>query len=321
MKKVLISIFALALVLSLGVTLAACNNATTQGQLENPLGFDHRYETFIYDALDTYTSEHGLYTVRIEGFDAGASIANFGNAELASVEKGILVTGSLEMGDDVSETGCYFKLVGSSASYMVPTASYTVHKRGGEETFRLQATYSGKYFNYERTVNGEKTSGKLKISGTYFDNNEFHQMLRTVSTYSGGLSLAYVMPLVTENEALTVNITATTASSAATKISTPFTQTLKKADGEALYPEGMDCYTVKINRSTEVAGASQTLYYAVANVPSDINNPTVRFMQHILVKIVEPYKADGKSTFIAEDGKEMPIQMEYTLINAAPEKL
>ena len=318
MKKILLTIFTLAMILCLGVGLAACNNATTQGQLENPLGFDHKSETFVYDAYDTKNDTHGTYTVRIVGHEAGETISNFGNAELTNVEKGILVTGMLKMGDDVSSTGCYFKLVGSSTTYMIPVASYTVHTEGGNETFRLQATYSTKTYDYERTVNGQKDSGSIKISGTCFDNNEFHQMLRTVSTYSSGLSLAYNMPLVTPTEALSVSITATMSSTQ--KVATSFTDTLLKEDNTKLYPEGMDCYVVNINRSTEVAGTSQKLYYAVDNVATDISHPNVRFMQHILVKIVEPYKVDGKATFAATDadGKqvEKPIQMEYTLRQA-----
>lgn len=143
-------------------------------------------------------------------------------------------------------------------------------------------------------------------------------MLRTVSTYTSGLSLAYSMPLVTPTEALSVTITATATSTQ--PVRTDFTDTLHNEEGEMRYPNGMDCYVVHINRSTEVAGASQTLYYAVENVPSDLAHPTVRTMQHILVKIVEPYKADGKATFTATDegGKqvEKPIQMEYSLKEA-----
>lgn len=315
MKKIIISIFAIALALGIGISLVACNNATPQGQLENPLGFDHKSETFVYDALNTFDRSTGTYTVRIVGYESGATVENFGNSELTSVPEGILVTGELKMKDEseVQNTGCYFKLVGSSTTYMVPVASYTVRKKDGAEIFRLQATYSGNMFNYTRTVTGQTDSGSLKVSGTYFDNNEFHQMLRTISTYSSGLSLAYTMPLVTENEALTVNITATTNSTQ--KVATDFTNMQLDADSNPLYPEGMDCYVVKINRSTQVAGTSQTLYYAVNNVPTDPAYPNLRTLKHVLVKIVEPFKVDGKATY--QDGdKQLPIQMEYTLRNA-----
>lgn len=318
MKKVTITIFAIVLVVALGCSLAACNSATAQGQLENPLGFDHNKETFVYDALNTYDGSLGKYTVKIEGFESGATVPNFGNAELENVEKGILVTGELEIDEDRSLSGCYFKLVGSSTTYMVPYASYNVQYSGDKEIFRLQATYGSKTYNYERTVNGQTDNGSIKVSGTCFDNNEFHQMLRTISTYSNGLTLAYTMPLVTSTEALAVNITATSSSTA--KVATPFTNLLVKEDNEKRYPDGMDCYVVKINRSTQVTGASQTLYYAVDNVPTDLAHPNVRFLQHVLVKIVEPFKVDGNATITKEvDGKQVqtPIQMEYTLRDAS----
>lgn len=319
MKKILLTVFTLAMIVCLAVGLCACNSATTQGQLENPLGFDHKSEKFVYDAYDTLNDVHGEYTVLIVGHEAGETISDFGDSELANVEKGILVTGELKIGGDVSSTGCYFKLVGSSTTYMVPVASYTVHTQDGKETFRLQATYGSKTYDYTRTIDGTADSGSIKISGTCFDNNEFHQMLRTISTYSSGVSLAYNMPLVTSTEALSVGITATMF--ATQKVSTSYTDALLNAKGEARYPEGMECYVVNINRSTEVAGASQKLYYAVDNVPNDIDHPNVRFMQHILVKIVEPYKVDGKATFPTTDENgntvESPIQMEYTLVDAA----
>lgn len=317
MKKLIITIFTLALVICLGATLAACNNATPQGQLEDPLGFDHKSETFVYDALDTFSGDTGTYTVKLQGYDAGQDVTDFEGAELKGVEKGILVTGELTFNDDISRTGCYFKLVGSSTTYMVPVASYTVHITNDVETFRLSATYDSKYYNYERTVNGTKDSGRIKISGTYFDNNEFHQMLRTVSTYSSGLSLAYVMPLVTETEALAVNITATT--STVTSVTCPYTNSITRPDSQPAFPDGIECYEVKINRSTDVAGISQTLYYATVNIPTDVNYPNIRVLKNILVKIIEPYKVDGRSTFSAtEDDKqvEKPIQMEYTLRTA-----
>lgn len=318
MKKVIITLTALAIIVALGVTLVACNNATTQGQLENPLGFDHDRETFVYDALDTYTGDEGTYTVRIQGYDSGATISDFDGDELANVEKGILVTGELSIGGNSSSTGCYFKLVGSSTTYMIPVASYTVHTEDGKQTFKLHGTYGGNMYSYTRTVGDKTDSGSFKISGTYFDNNEFHQMLRTVSTYASGLSLAYTMPLVTASEASAVSITAT--SNSTEKVTTPFTSALLDAQNEPLCPDGMVCFVVKINRSTQVVGASQTLYYSVQNITSDIEHPNVRFMQHVLVKMVEPYKVDGKATFTAtsDEGEqiEKPIQMEYTLRDA-----
>lgn len=318
MKKVILTIFTVALIAVLGASLVACNSATTQGQLENPLGFDHNAETFVYDALDTYTGQKGEYTVHIQGYDRGATVPDFDGGELANVEKGILVTGNLTIGTSASSTGCYFKLVGSSTSYMVPVESYTVHTEDGAQTFKLHGTYGGNVFNYTRTVGDKTDNGSFKISGTYFDNNEFHQMLRTVSTYASGLSLAYTMPLVTASEAGAVSITAT--SNSVEKVSTPFTDSILNAQDEQIYPEGMDCFVVKINRATQVAGASQTLYYAVQNVASDHEHINIRVMQHVLVKMIEPYKVDGKATFPAtsDEGKqiEKPIQMEYTLVKA-----
>ena len=301
MKKAFLSIIVIAVVLVSALSLVACNNATPQGQLENLLN-DHNHEEFNYvvyaknKSTDARIDEYqGTYVVKLDAYDDGSTVANFGNGELQNVSRGVLVTGVLTVGEGenqtVYKTGCYFNLINGS-SYMVPHASYRVQTVGGVEKFRLQANYSdGKNFNYDRWVDGVQSSGTVGFKATcYFDNNEFHQSLRTLSTFSDSMSFSFAVPLVSANEATSVNLTASISEK--TNVKTAYN------------PEGIECYKTVISRATEVAGMSQTLYYAVNNV--SYNGWALK---NILVKIEEPFKS-GDDVFVmvyelAENGVKL----------------
>ncbi len=289
MKKVFLSLIVIAIVAITAVSLVACNNATPQGQLENLLS-DHNHEEFNYVVyaknkatgarIDGYD---GSYVVKLDAYDQGSTVQNFGNGELQNVSRGVLVTGLLTVGETVYETGCYFDLINGS-SYMVPRASYRVQKVGGVEKFRLQADYSdGKKFNYERWIDGVQSSGTVEFKGTcYFDNNEFHQSLRTLSTFSSSMSFSFVMPLVSASEARSVNLTASISETV--NVQNDFT-----ANNPAYAEKGIECYKTNISRTgEEVAGMSQTLYYAVGDVSYNGWN-----LKNVLVKIEEPFKVKG----------------------------
>ena len=147
----------------------------------------------------------------------------------------------------------------------------------------------------EKVVDGRSSTGSFKLSGTYFDNNEFHQSLRTVSTFSTNFNFSYSVPLVSPNESSAVTLSASCSRTA--KVKTAYTDTL--ADAE----DGVECYNVHISRSTKVAGLSQSLYYA--KNPMKAGNSTLT-MTHVLVKFYEPY--------ITDDGVQSEI--EYSLKTA-----
>lgn len=296
MKKVFLTISVIAIVAFFALSLVACNSATPQGQLQNILN-DHNVETFTYDVkarnvstdatLDGYT---GTYTVKLEAKNAGADVNGFGDTDLHSVAKGILVTSVLRVGEGetASEilTGCYFNIVDGS-SYMVPAASYRVQKVGDNTQFKLQARYEGKSFVYEREINGVKDSGKLEFKATtYFDNNEFHQSLRTLSTFSDSMSFSFNMPLVSKDEAEVIQLSATVSGEQA--IHNKFT------DNNETYAEsGINCYKTVISRrisEMNITGMSHTLYYAVDDVK--INGWALK---KVLVRIVEPFILDGET--------------------------
>ncbi len=286
MKKILLTIAIIAMIAIMGVTLVACNNATTQGQLANLLN-DHNHERFEYTVYaESTTGEKidgydGTYTVTLDAYDKGSIITNFGNATLSDVQEGVLVRGKLVSGNTVYETGCYFNLIGGS-SYMVPAYTFRTQSVNGEETFRLQGTYSGATLTYERYIDGVKDEGSVSAKATtYFDNNEFHQSLRTITTFSTGLNFSFSVPVVSRTEATYATLSSMVMGTM--MIKNDFTA------NNALYQEkGIECYEVVVSRSTEVSGLSQALYYAVDDVADDGWD-----LKNVLVRIVEPFKVDG----------------------------
>lgn len=230
----------------------------------------------------------GTYAVTLKAYSNGSSISDFGSADtkLENLSAGVLVKGLLTVGTQTYDTGCYFNLINGS-SYMVPAYSYRVQKDGENETLRVFGSYDGKKYSYTRTVNGEKSEGTVEAeSATYYDNNEFHQSLRTITTFSDSLSFGFSMPLVSATEASSVSLTAKV--NGKTKVKTAFTES-----NEKYAAEGIECYKTDISRTTQVAGISQTLYYAESDVL--INGWA---MKHVLVKIEEPFKKDGKTFYM-----------------------
>ena len=102
---------------------------------------------------------------------------------IENVPHGVFVESVLNFGTTEYKTGCYFTIVNGTA-LMTPAYTYRIQKENGAETFRMTGSYSGANFHFEKLVGGDNASGNLKLSGTYFDNNEFHQSLRTVTTFS-----------------------------------------------------------------------------------------------------------------------------------------
>lgn len=291
MKKLISTISLIILVVVVACVLFACSSATTQGQLQNILN-DHNHETFVYDVttmakdskgnyanqVDLYS---GTYTVTLDAYSKGAELKLTDGFDITTDADGILIRGELVVGNEVYKTGCYFNIIGGSY-YMIPAHSYRVQLDGESETFKLFGSYDNKEYNYTRYIDGVMSQGTVEASGTlYYDNNEFHQALRTISTFSDSLTYAFAVPLVSQNEATSVALTAKV--SGTTHVKTAFSNA-----NEAYADTGIQCYKTSISRSTEVAGVSQTLYYAVNDIAVNGWN-----MKHVLVQIEEPFKHEG----------------------------
>ncbi len=280
MKKTVLIIFVVAMVAVLGVGLTACNNATPQGQLANLLT-DHNHETFVYDVVNTKDNSTGVYTVNLDAFNKDATV-EFGNRTLENVQKGIRVQGELVFGNTKYVMGCYYNLV-SGTSFMTPAYSFRTVTVDGTQTFSMQGRYVGGSFECERYIGEDTLLNSVKASGTVFDNNQFQQVLRSVTTFGSGLTLSFTTPIASATTVTTASLTANCSSTAKIK-DTGYTDSV-----EDLKEEGIDCYVVYISRATEVKGMSQTLYYAVDNIKVQGWS-----MKNVLVRIVEPFTSDGK---------------------------
>ena len=195
MKKKFISIILIIVVISvLAVSLSACNQASTQGQLANVW---QSYENYVYDVEDTSTGKkvNGTYTVTIKEFPEGSSIESFGNTSLKNIKKGILVSSVLNIADTKQTSGCYFNIT-SNNSYMVPSKSYKIKSINEKEVMNLQGSYDGNQYKYDLKLNDQNKTGSLKLKAPFYDNSEFHQMLRSITTFSTKLKFDFNIPLV-----------------------------------------------------------------------------------------------------------------------------
>lgn len=263
MKKVLFIIAAITLIVALSIGFTACNSATVQGQLTS---IWRPYEKFVYDVTDGTTT--GEYTVEIVKTAANEEVVIGANTKKLS-GAGYVVKGHLEMAESVYDTACLFSIVDGSA-FLIPSASYRKEVVDGATRLDMSGLYDGGKFNYTATINGENKSESITLGATYYDNNEFHQVLRGASTLSSSFSFSFAVPVVSAQES--ANIVLSTAANGVEKVTVP-------------YGNEIECIKINVSRSTKVAGISQQLYYATAGLEgNDGNGWTVK---NALVKIVE----------------------------------
>ena len=316
MKKIASAIVLVVVVSVLAVTFAACNNATTQEQLVDAWKEGRPYQRYTYSVNDsaydgvegTYVSEifyHAAYNAETAPEKVTVGDSTFEQRE------GYLIRSTLEATLDgkahLIVTECYFSLTDGS-SYLLPSATFRSESVDGNEVLRMNGTYSGNSLSYTlKTADGEK-KGSIGLGSVFYDNNEFHQSLRGVSTFSTSFSFAFSTAVVNATEQTSASLTLSV--SGTENISgLEFDSVGRNEEGAEIASEttSLECYKATLSRSTTVAGASQTLYYTVAPVYAAINeagDDTLVFtydngwwaLPHVLAAIVEPYNdADGNA--------------------------
>lgn len=278
MKKFLLIITLIAVMGVGAFALTACNNATTQGQLENVWYSYERYDYTVH-----YGDEAGTYV-----------------SEVKAQDDGYLVTGLLNVGNTEYELRCFFSLT-SGSSYLVPRSTYRRQTVNGVQELLVEGTYDGSTLKYKRTTPDGTTEGDISLASPYYDNNEFHQSLRGISTFSTSLAFSYNTAIITASEATSASLTLSVSS-------TENVQTeVKVATDQGLQDLTVNCYKATLSRSTTVAGAAQTLYYTVEDMHAAIDPSTGETvvgaegwkLPHVLTRIEEPYKkADGSVGYV-----------------------
>ena len=305
-------------VAALAVTLAACNNATTQGQLVDAWK-ESRYERYTYIVNDsayegtegTYVSEifyHAAYNAETNPEKVTVGDSTFEQRE------GYLIRSTLEatLGSKTHliVTECYFSLTDGS-SYLLPSATFRSERVDGNEMLRMNGTYSGNSLSYTlKTPDGEK-KGNVGLGSVYYDNNEFHQSLRGISTFSTSFSFGFTTAVVNATEQTSASLTLS-VSGTENIGGLEFGSVGKNEEGAEVTSEttSLECYKATLSRSTTVAGASQTLYYSVNPVYAAVSEEGSETListydngwwalPHVLAAIVEPYKdAYGKAQMV-----------------------
>ncbi|MCQ2602370.1 MAG: hypothetical protein MJ193_00440 [Clostridia bacterium] len=265
MKKVFCIIAAITLIVALSIGFTACNSATVQGQL-TPVW--RPYEKFVYDVADSATGNTGIYTVEIIKKASGEEVTVGANTKTLSGD-GYLVKGHLEIATAQFDTACLFSIVNGSA-FLIPSASYRKEVVDGATRLDMSGLYDGAKFKYNATINGESKSGEVSLGATYYDNNQFHQVIRGASTLSSSFSFSFAVPVVADQEI--ANIVLTTAATGVENVTVP-------------YGSDIECIKIGVSRSTKVAGISQQLFYSTKDLEGEGGNGWK--VKNALVKIVE----------------------------------
>lgn len=298
MKKLVMLFALIAVIGAVAGVLVACSNATTEQQLENVWRSHEKYTYKVEYKDATGADVTGTYVNEITGYKSGSPV-QVGASVLPSAGAGYLVTGTLNAGDTVIDTACYFELSKGNV-FLVPVATYRKETKGGEVTFELNGSYDGTTLNYTGKDAGKDIKGSVSLSSPYYDNAQFHQTLRGVGgQMSGSFSFSFKLALVTpaEQSAITVTAAVSETVSVATGI----------ADGDSVL--SFDCYKTRISRSTTISGESQYLYYATAPIKCVVNDGGDTSivtgdgagwdLTNVLVKMEEPYKAaDGSVAWV-----------------------
>lgn len=317
MKKTVSFITLIVVVAVLAVTFAACNNATTQGQLVDAWKEGRPYECYTYSVDDS--AQEGVEGEYVSEVFYHAAYNSVSNPEKVTVgdtsfeqREGYLIrstlTATLDGKDILIVTECYFSLT-DGRNYLLPVATFRSEKVGDDEVLSMNGTYSGNNLSYTlKTADGEK-KGNVELGSVYYDNNQFAQSLRGVSTFSSSLSFSFTTPVVNATEQVSASLTFSVGGTASVG-DLPFASTGKDGDGNEVNnaTTTLECYRATLGRATTVSGASQTYLYTVnpvyaaksddgtTTLLSTYDNGKMWSLPHVLVGFVEPYNdADGNA--------------------------
>lgn len=323
MKKTVSFITLIVVVAVLAVTFAACNNATTQGQLVDAWKNARPYERYTYSVTDSaFKGSEGEYVSVItyhKAYNADENSPAY-NPDRVTVgdstfeqREGYRIRSTLDikLGGVAYYyvTECYFILTDGS-NYLLPAATFRSETVGGIEVLRMNGTYSGNNLSYtlKTTADGEK-KGNVGLGSVYYDNNQFAQSLRGVSTFSSSLSFSFTTPVVNATEQVSASLTFSVGGTASVG-DLPFASAGKDGDGNEVNnaTTTLECYRATLGRATTVSGASQTYLYTVnpvyaaksddgtTTLLSTYDNGKMWSLPHVLVGFVEPYNdADGNA--------------------------
>lgn len=349
MKKIASFILLVIVTAAIGIALVACNNATTQGQLVDAWKEGRPYERYTYTVDDSATEgTDGTYVSEIvyfKSYKAQSEIdameneaqkaaytsekVKVGDAELEQRE-GYLIRGTLTAtlaGKEVKNvTECYFELTDGS-SYLLPRATFRSESADGKETLRMNGSYYGGSLAYTLVAGGEESRGEIGLGSPYYDNNEFHQSLRGVSTFSSSFSFSFNTAIVNAVEQVSASLTFSVSGTENVTLNGLSSVSSEDGTDKTNTDTVLNCYRAALSRSTTVAGASQSMWYTVdpvyAVVTDGENGKTTSLytydngkswaLPHVLAKFVEPYKTDsasGSVTYTLAEISLVPPQSE-----------
>lgn len=261
MKKITLITLTIILVATMMLGFVGCATATVQDQLRN---IWRPYEKYVYSVIGN--GEEGVYTVEI--IRNTEKTVTIGDITLENVGEGYIINNTLEIGGKTHLASCYMQKT-NGASLFMPIASYTKRPSGDYETV-VSGKYEGKNFNYTVTEYGAPRDESITLKAPYYDNNQIHQLLRSVNSMST-LNFHFNVPIATEKELASLSATYSNN----VDITWGADETITK------------CNEINLSRTTKVGGMSQVLYYSVD--PIKVNGWELK---NVLVRFKEPLGVD-----------------------------
>ena len=285
MKKIVLIIVTIVMIAALGVSFAACDNATpTQKLLSNSRPWTSRDtdEVFVYNVVYKKGTEdelNGTMTVTVKSFN-GAEGDTVTIGEWTKEKAiGYLTTTTLEMDNgDVKNTQAFF-----TTNVEVKYASET--KTYGGVTSGYTAEYKNEKCYYTVFEGDDKSSGEIKTGdfseSPFIDNAILYQVARCIP--SSVSSFTFDVPDVTLGDTQSVTMSAATGT----------TTTIKAAD-EA--ETEFKCYFVQIALNRTFPGSGESLTCMIASDPYETENGEIK---KLVVSITE-----GDTTYTLVSAKD-----------------
>ncbi|MDR3263694.1 MAG: hypothetical protein LBT30_05220 [Clostridiales bacterium] len=201
MKKIILTVA--LLILSVFV-LAAC---TQQKAISDSLkrGWDVNLQTLKYDIFET-EQENGADIKRLIG-EMSVTMQRFDKTDVKINDKelkgfsGYKTSYFITMSDGGKAVEIDSQAI-FAGTKMKPQYSYKSVTVDGTLLYEITAAYTAKNYEYSLTQNGETPkSGKIKLKGTYFDNEMIFALLRTCPLEDRGSSFdfAFSVPSVLDD--------------------------------------------------------------------------------------------------------------------------
>lgn len=195
MKKIFLIAAAVSLTVVMTILLSACRTEASIESLLSAAWIDNigsnAEQNSFYDVYGTSDGERkliGLMNMTVKYYK-NEKVSGFSREE--NNFTGNRTGYTVDMRKDGKRVEIRSEAFFSNAKPFAPLYSYKEVKEDGGLVYEIKAEYSGKNYEYTLTDVGGTRSGKIKLSGVYFDNEMIFALIRSCPLDDGGSNLDF----------------------------------------------------------------------------------------------------------------------------------